>query len=103
MLFKLKDKIVDKLGVFGYILFYMISVAVYVIPFMFIDCHYLLKGFFIMIQTVVPFADLVFWIWGLVCAIQGVQDVFAIVYYVIFAAYVLPEAIALISAMFSRK
>lgn len=33
------------------------------------------------------------WIWGLVSAIQGPQDIFAIIYYVLFVVFALPTLV----------
>ena len=54
------------------------------------------------INMILPPASVVFWIWGLVCAINGVQDVFAIVYYVAFVVMWLPFFISTIAAFFKR-
>lgn len=101
MLFKLKEKLTAALGGFGTVLYFIISILVYVLPFIFIDCNFFLTALFIGIQSLVPFVDLIFWVWGLVCAITGKQDVWTIGYYIAFAAFVLPEIIYLIIALLS--
>jgi len=56
----------------------------------------------ITINTFVPLAPVVFWSWGLVCAIQGIQDIWAIIYYVAFIVLFLPFIITTIVNFFSK-
>jgi hypothetical protein len=56
--------------------------------------------------TLIPFGTFALWIWGLVCAIMGKQDVFAIIYYVVTAVIFSPFLFSMLSyipALFHKK
>ena len=89
-------------GGFGVILYYIVTLVIAVLPFVMIDVSFWLTFLFIGINLIFPPATIVFWIWGLVCAINGVQDVFAIIYYVVFVAACLPFFIGTVSAFFKK-
>lgn len=91
-----KERLVNTFGTFGGILYFVIRIIIFVLPFVMIGGGFLLSFVLISINAVVPFASIVFWIWGLVCAIKGVQDVLAIIYYVAFAIIWLPFYISLL-------
>ena len=92
----MKDKLFGILGGFGVIAYYIISLLVSVLPFVMIGTSFGLNLLFFGIVQFVPAASVVFWIWGLVAAINGVQDIFAIIYYVLFAVIFLPFFISII-------
>lgn len=85
-----KEKLVSALGAFGGILYFVIRTIVAVLPFVMIGGGFWFSFLLISLNAFFPFASIVFWIWGLVCAIKGVQDVFAIIYYVAFAVLWMP-------------
>ena len=96
----MKDKLVGALGGIGYIIFYIFSLVVYVLPFIMIGTSFLMTLLFLFIQQFFPPVTIVFWIWGLVCAIQGKQDIWAYVYYVLFVVGFLPFFISMLSDLF---
>ena len=91
-----KEKLESTLGGFGAVLYFLVRTVVYVLPFVMIGGGFFISFVLICINAVVPFASIVFWIWGLVCAIKGVQDVLAIIYYVAFAIVWIPFYISLL-------
>nr|DAP11666.1 MAG TPA: hypothetical protein [Caudoviricetes sp.] len=97
---KLKEKLSDWLGGFGVALYFVITLAISVLPFVMIDTNFILTIIFIGIEDFLPITTIVFWIWGLVAAIKGVQDVWAIIYYIAFAVLWLPYFINIILALF---
>lgn len=99
----IKEKLVDSLGGIGVILYLLIRVIIYVLPFVMIDGGFFLTFLLIIVNSLVPFATIVFWIWGLVCAIKGVQDVWAIVYYMAFVVIWLPFFISTIVSFFQNR
>lgn len=95
-------KFFESLGGLGVVLYYILSLVIAVLPFVMIDVNFWLDLLFIAINMIFPPASVVFWVWGLVCAINGVQDIFAIIYYVVFAVVWLPFFISTIAAFFKR-
>lgn len=98
-----KNKLSDSLGAFGIILYYLVSVIVYILPFIMIGGGFWFSFILITINSLVPFATIVFWIWGLIAAIKGPQDIWAIAYYVAFAVIWLPFYISSITSLFKRN
>ena len=77
-----KEKIFNALGTFGIIIYYGWGILVSVLPFVMIDVHFLLTLLFIAIEFFLPVTSIVFWIWGIIAAINGVQDIWAVIYYI---------------------
>ena len=98
-----KERIVNSLGVFGTVLLLLIRLIVSILPFVMIGGNFFVTLLLISINAFVPVASAVFWIWGLVCAIQGVQDIWAIIYYIAFVVIWIPFYISLIVSTFSKK
>ena len=98
-----KEKASNSLGAFGSILFFIIRIIVAILPFVMIGGNFFLTLLLISINTFVPFTSVVFWIWGLVCAIKGVQDIWAIIFYISFVLIWIPFFISTITSMFSKK
>ena len=86
----MKEKLLSTLGTLGYILWYVISIIIYILPLVMIGKSFFLNLLFLAAMYFFPPSSVVFWIWGLVCAINGPQDIFAIIYYVAFAVMFLP-------------
>lgn len=99
----LKEKLIDLLGAAGYILIYGVRLLISILPFVMIGGNFLLTLVMISISTFFPISSVVFWIWGLVCAVKGVQDIWAILFYIAFAVLWLPFFISLIIPLFSRR
>lgn len=91
-----KEKIFNALGTFGIIVYYGWSVLVSVLPFVMIDFNFWLTALFIGIELFFPPATIVFWIWGLIAAFSGVQDIWAIIYYILSIILFLPFFINII-------
>lgn len=86
----MKEKLLDKLGFLGGILYFVFSLLVSIMPFVMIDASFWVTFLFFGIEQIFPLSTFVFWIWGLVCAIKGVQDIWAIAYYILFAVMYVP-------------
>ena len=105
----LKDKLISALGGVGFALFLAISAIPIIFPLIIIEVHPVLNLLFIAIMIFLPSTGNVFWIWGLVCAINREQDVWTIIYYISFVILFLPvitsiisTIIALLSSLFRR-
>ena len=99
----MKDKLLNALGVVGFILWYVVSAIVYVLPFVMIGASFWVNLLLFGIVFFFPPSSIVFWIWGLVCATQGPQDVWAIIYYVLFLVMFLPFFTSTVLDIFQRK
>ena len=99
----MKEKLMNTLGMVGGILWYVFSAIVYILPFVMIGASFWLNLLFFGIVQLFPMASIVFWIWGLVCAIKGVQDIWAIIYYVLFVIMFLPFFLSIILDLLSVR
>ena len=86
----MKEKLTNLFGSLGLILYFGHSILVGVLPFVMIDTSFWMTCLFFLIEQIFPLATVFFWIWGLVCTIQGIQDIWAIIYYISFGVLFLP-------------
>lgn len=98
----IKDGLINALGTVGGILYYVINLIVAILPFVMIGGGFWFSFLLISLNLFIPYTSIIFWIWGLICAIQGVQDIWAILYYVIFVVAWIPFYINLILSLISR-
>lgn len=87
----MKEKLSSALGIFGIVLYYLILLAVGVLPFVMINISSsILRFILFFLYFIFPSSSIIFWIWGFVCAICGPQDWLAILYYILFGVMFLP-------------
>lgn len=99
----LKEKLTGALGTFGFVLFLLIQIFVSVLPLVMIPAKgFLIRFLIFSVMYFLPITDVIFWVWGLVCAIGGVQDWLAILYYVCFAVLFLPTFISALLSLIDR-
>lgn len=100
----MKEKLQTTFGMIGGIVFYLISLSVYILPLVMIGASFWWDLLFFGILYFFPPSSIVFWIWGLICAINGPQDAWAIIYYVLFVIMWIPFFVSTISELLpSRK
>lgn len=99
----MKKKLQDVLGGIGVILYYIISIFICFFPFVMINVSFWIELIIFLVLQIFPAASVLLWIWGLVAAIKGVQDVFAYIYYILFAVMFLPFFIGILSDLFGYK
>lgn len=87
----------------GAILLYIIRFFVSILPFVMISGNLFINIILISISTFFPLTSIVFWIWGLVCAIKGTQDVIAIIYYISFVVIWIPFFISTVISFFRKN
>ena len=97
---KMKEKFRSVLGGAGIILYYIVSLLVCFFPFFMINVSFWVDLLIFLGLQFIPAASVFLWIWGLIAAINGTQDVFAYIYYILFAAMFLPFFIGLLSDIF---
>lgn len=89
---KIKEFLLTSLGTFGMLLFYVISILITVYPLIMFEMSwwlYMILALIIQFFIVnIPFGLEVLWIVGLIGAISGEQDIFAVIYYVLFVLIV---------------
>ena len=78
------------------IVYYIILLFVAIIPIVMINLPFWFKPFLLGIMFFIPATSAIFWIWGLISTITGPQDVFAIIYYILFGILFLPFFVKLI-------
>ena len=92
----MKDKLVSMLGGAGVVIYYIVTVVVSALPALFITGSWFWRVVIFLVQSLYPPASGVFWIWGLIKAITGRQDIFAYIYYVVSVVVFLPYFIGTI-------
>ena len=85
-----KEKLLDRLGSVGMILYVVLNILKLTLPLVMIGASFWLNLLFISIMYFFPPSAIVFWIWSLVAALQGPQDTVAIIYYIVFAITFIP-------------
>lgn len=98
----MKEKLLNAFGTFGGILWFIVSALIYVLPFVMIGASFWLNLLLFGIVYFIPSTSIIFWVWGLVCAIQGPQDVWAIIYYIIFAVAFIPFFVSTILELLGK-
>ena len=99
----MKEKLFATFGCLGGILWYVLSSLVTVLPFVMIAESWWACVLLATIAWFIPASSVVFWVWGLVCAIQGVQDAWAISYYVLFVVMFLPFFVCTVIDIFRKR
>lgn len=99
----MKEKLQTTLGAIGGIIFYLVSLTVYILPLVMIGAPFWLDLLFFGVLYFIPISSIVFWIWGLVCAITGPQDAWAIIYYVLFVVMWIPFFVSTIAEFLPSK
>ena len=99
----MKDKLINTLGSVGVILWYLLSLLIAIMPLVMIDAQFLLNLLLLGVLLFIPVTSGIFWVWGLICAIRGPQDLIAIIYYVLFVIMFLPFFINSVLSIFSKR
>ena len=98
----MKEKLSAVFGTFGIILYYGISLISFSFPLFVITKSFWLQLLFFWIMYFFPISEIVFWPWGLYIMIYGPQDIFAIIYYILFAVSFLPMFISSVISLFRK-
>lgn len=92
----MKEKLFNTFGIFGGILWFLILGFIFFMPLAMIGASFWLNALLFTIMYFAPSTSVIFWVWGLVCAIKGQQDMWAIIYYVLFAVMFIPYFISVV-------
>lgn len=99
----MKEKLSAALGLFGIILYYLISLLIAFLPIFIISKSFWISMIFFWIIQILPISSIVFWIWGLIVTLNGPQDIIATIYYVLFAIMFIPFFISTILDLFKKR
>ena len=99
----MKDKLMNTLGTIGIGLWYLASLLIAVMPLVMIGAPFLMNLLLLAVVQFIPATSIIFWVWGLICAIRGPQDTIAIIYYVLFAIMFLPFFISTVLDFFNKR
>ena len=98
----MKEKLFNMLGTAGYVVYFLFSIFITALPLLMLDIPLWLHLVFFFIMQIIPATSVIFWIWGLVGAIQGPQDTFAIIFYVVFVIMFIPFIISTVSDIVNK-
>lgn len=99
----IKEKFEVLFGAISGIVYFIVVLMISVLPLIMINASFFIDILFFFLMELFPLSTIIFWIWGLIKAIQGPQDWLAVVYYIGFAVLFLPFIISTIIKLFSRK
>ena len=99
----MKEELSAALGLFGIILYYLISLLIAFLPIFIISKSFWISMIFFWIIQILPISSIVFWIWGLIVTLNGPQDIIATIYYVLFAIMFIPFFISTILDLFKKR
>lgn len=86
----MKEKLFQALGSAGSIIYWILLIAVGIMPFVVINLPFWLDLLLMAVCFFIPATSGIFWAWGLIATICGPQDVIAVIYYILFAIMFLP-------------
>ncbi|MBR2869806.1 MAG: hypothetical protein IKB98_00280 [Clostridia bacterium] len=91
---KIKDWLKEKLGTIGVVISFLLPLLILALPFVMIGLPFWATALIIFLYLILqglPIIGLIFdialWVWGLIAAINGKQDFFAYLYYVVFGIF----------------
>ena len=100
----IKDIFLGSLGTIGLILYYLLGFVMLIFPIWIINpSSYLVWIGLTMLLTFVPQLTLIFWVWGLIVAISGVQSWITVAYYICFVLLYLPKLIHLVLSIYFER
>ena len=99
----MKEKLASALGTVGFAIWYVISVLITFAPLSILRFSFFVDLIIIAVITSVPFigniVSVVIWIWALLECISGPQDIFAIIYYILFALKAVYVVVTMLAAV----
>ncbi|MGN1027564.1 MAG: hypothetical protein ACI4P4_14325 [Faecousia sp.] len=102
-----REKLVEKLGAFGFALWFIISLIYIILPVAILPIPFWLRGIIVLVIYALPMIGLLVQIgvffWGFYVTISGPQDVVAIIFYIVFALWIISTFIPLLISVFSTK
>ena len=105
---KLKETLSASLGVFGTILWFLITILLTLAPIICVlDFSFIVDLLIIIAITALPLIgaiiELGLWVWSFIVAFGMPFDVFMLIYYIALVIYVVTKVIPMIAAIFGSK
>lgn len=104
---KCKNWLMGSLGILGFLIYLMVAYLFQFAPLIVLDFHFIIFCLVFFVICFVPIlgtlVNIVVWIWALVVTINGPQDAFAIVYYVVFGINALYVLMSILSSFGSDR
>ena len=101
----MKEKLAAKLGVLGYVIFYLIAAFFAYCPLIFLDFPFIVNAILIGVIMFLPIIgtilNLILWIWSFVVVLSAPIDIFSILYFIAFAVYIISEIITMAVSLVS--
>ena len=101
----MKDKLIEALGGFGFVVWYVISVLYSFAPLLFLRFSFIVDLILIIIMSAVPLLGEVvrfaLYVWAFIIVIRQPIDVFSIIFFIFAALYLFTTVIPMIAALFS--
>lgn len=99
------EKLKDILGGFGIVLYYIISIAVAIIPVAAIGFDWWLSFIIFFVMTLIPYVNIIFWIWAIVVVFNGTHHLNGVGYtlfWIVFVLFLLQTVMNMISSFSDR-
>lgn len=100
---KLRQKLSSAFGIFGSILYFVISLAIVSLPMVVFWDSVVLSFLYFFGYWIFPPISGIFWVWGLFRVISGQQGTFSLIYYIAFVVMFLPFFVAFLRSLFSNN
>lgn len=84
-------------------IWFILCLLIGILPAVMIANSIFISIIIVTIQQLFPLTSVIFWIWGLICAIGGKQDIWAYIYYVAFVVLFGPYFIKHILDFIQRR
>ena len=103
----MREKLLNSLGVFGYILWLLLGLVLYIIPLTFLPLSFLESSLIIFVISAIPFVGTLLqigvWIWSFPYALAGPIDIWVILYFVSLLISFLTMILPFITSLFSKR
>ncbi len=102
-----REKLINSLGAFGIILYYILCFALVFTPIAVLPvpawARFIIIAVIMFVPALIDIAGPILWIVGFFIVLNGKQNGFAVFYYVLFAVYVIIEVVNLVSFLRMRR
>lgn len=103
----MKEKLTTLFGGFGLVLWFILSIFFTIAPFYFIDLSFWLILLLVYAVLYIPILgeliNVAIWIWALVLCINSPQELFSIIYYILFAFNTIRVALTVYLTLHNQK
>lgn len=101
--YSLREHATSTLGLLGIILSWVVRLIVSILPFVMIGANFIVTLLLVVINIWFPITTIIFWIWGFICAVNGIQSFWTVVYYICAIVIWLPFFVDTVVTLFREK